>query len=92
MYFLIPVTQEFGDNETDIDGLLAIEDASGDTIGSYIVETTYTTLNFNTPFTEMPQRMSIRMFQADTLQPQLFRVISITEKDVCQVSSYGFGV
>lgn len=79
-----PVTQEFGDNETDIDGLLAIEDASGDTIGSYIVETTYTTLNFNTPFTEMPQRMSIWMFQADTLQPQLFRVISITEKDVCQ--------
>lgn len=79
-----PVAQEIGDNETDIDGRLAIEDSSGQTIGSYLIETTHTVLNFITPFTETPQRMSIWMFQADTLQPQLFRVISITEKDVCR--------
>lgn len=78
-----PYLVAMGDGEKDVNlQYLAIIDSSGEAIGSYIVDNTFTVITLVTPFSQAPARMAMWMLESNTVQAQLFRVVSITEKDV----------
>lgn len=73
-----------GDGDTYIGIPVPIVDSEGKAIGVLIQEEASTTLLFNSPITNVPQRMAVWILQTNNLQAQTFRVVGIKEDGKCE--------
>lgn len=73
-----------GDGTTYLGISVPIIDADGEAIGALIQQESSTIINFTSPVTDIPQRMSVWVLSCNTLQAQTFRVVSIKESEKCE--------
>lgn len=73
-----------GDGTKNLNIDVPIIDADGEAIGAISSQTEYTILTFDTPLGNVPQGMAVWILQSDAVSAELFRVLSIKEKDKVQ--------
>lgn len=78
-----------GDGDTYLGIPVPIVDSEGKAIGALIQEEASTTLLFDSPITNVPQRMAVWILQTNNLQAQTFRVVGIKEDGKCEYTITG---
>lgn len=83
------VLTALGDGDTYLGIPVPIVDSEGKAIGALIYEEDLTTLLFDSPITNVPQRMAVWILQTTSLQAQAFRIVGIKEEGKCEYTITG---